>query len=240
MAPKKRQRAGKEPMTEKQNEPQMVTWTTKEKETWEQFERVKVHPTWFSDKFLLRRMWILEGVEDLLQCMGMTCLKYMYYPTFEEETKDFLSIVKVEYKKPKDKVSSEGLMTFKIHGKGYGLTISYICEVYGFRNDEAVQFDTFHWVSNFWDIIAHGPYRSNKAKITGIRNPVICYVCKLLANTFFARRDMGAVTIKEQSLVYQRLKHLLTDMRGVLWEYEFGDAINYGSIFAMEMVHFKT
>ncbi|EFH46965.1 hypothetical protein ARALYDRAFT_916201 [Arabidopsis lyrata subsp. lyrata] len=118
-------------------------------------------------------MGLAEGVDDLLQRIGMSCLKDMYYPTFEEETRDFLSTVKVEYEKPRDKVASKGLMTFKIRNKGYG-------------------------------------------------------------------KDAGAVTLKELCLLYQGLKHLLIDMRGVLLEYEFGDEINYGSIFANNLLQFKT
>lgn len=201
MEPKKRQRAGKEAMTDQPNEPQTVTWTTKERQAHKQFERVKVNPTKFSDKFLLRQMGLLEGVEDLLQHMGMACWKDMYYQTFPEETKDFLSKVKVEYKKSKEKLASEGLMTFKIQDIGYEITIAEICEDYGFRNGEAVQFDTFHGASDLWDTITHRHYRSNKAKMTIIKNPVTRYVCKLLANTFFARRDTGAVTLKELCLV---------------------------------------
>ncbi|KAG7543593.1 hypothetical protein ISN45_Aa07g034960 [Arabidopsis thaliana x Arabidopsis arenosa] len=239
MAPKKRQRPGKESMNEESNEPQDTNWTHKEKTSRSDFERIIVHPTRFVDRFFLRQMGLAEGVDDLLQRIGMSCLKDMYYPTFEEETKDFLSTVKVEYKDPKDKVASQGLMTFKIGNKGYGLTIFDICEVYGFNKGEAVSFDTFHGASDLWNRIANGNYRTNGAKMTGIRNPVIRYVCKLLANTFFARKDAGAVTLKELCLLYQGLKHLLIDMRGVLLEYEFGDEINYGSIFASNLLQFR-
>lgn len=120
------------------------------------------------------------------------------------------------------------------------MTIADISEVYGFRNGEAAGFDTFHGASDFWNHIANGPYLSNKAKMNGIRNPTIRYVSKLLANTFFARKDAGAVTMKELCLLYQGLKHLISDMRGVILEYEFGDDINYGCIFAAELVKIKS
>ncbi|CAH8256846.1 unnamed protein product [Arabidopsis lyrata] len=240
MAPKKRQRLGKVPMTEERSEPQDIQWTHGEKTSRSDFEKIKVHPTRFVDRFFLRQMGLAEGVDDLLQRIGMSCLKDMYYPTFEEETRDFLSTVKVEYEKPRDKVASQGLMTFKIRNKGYGLTIFDICEVYGFSKGEAVSFDTFHGANYLWNRIANGNYKTHGAKMTGIRNPVIRYVCKLLANTFFARKDAGAVTLKELCLLYQGLKHLLIDMRGVLHEYEFGDEINYGSIFANNLLQFKT
>ncbi|EFH39535.1 hypothetical protein ARALYDRAFT_359049 [Arabidopsis lyrata subsp. lyrata] len=155
MAPKKRQRPGKVPMTEERSEPQDIQWTHGEKTSRSDFEKIKVHPTRFVDRFFLRQMGLAEGVDDLLQRIGMSCLKDMYYPTFEEETRDFLSTVKVEYEKPRDKVASQ-------------------------------------------------------------------------------------VTLKELCLLYQGLKHLLIDMRGVLLEYEFGDEINYGSIFANNLLQFKT
>ncbi|CAA7041384.1 unnamed protein product [Microthlaspi erraticum] len=76
-----------------------------------------------------------------------------------------------------------------------------------------------HWnikeneLQSVWAIIAEGEYSSSRSKAAQIRSPVLRYVHKALANTFFARKATGTINEGEVKLLDMGIKPIISRTR---------------------------
>lgn len=63
----------------------------------------------------------------------------------------------------------------------------------------------------FCGLIAIGPYKLRRAKITHIRNPVVRCAPKIINNAMYFKADSGSVTETELPKLFYGVKHLLDE-----------------------------
>lgn len=113
----------------------------------------------------------------------------MRHPTFPGLTRELLATVKLVYKRPRAKTSSEGTLYFKLEDRAFSLSVFNLCDIYGFKKADKVKFPTLRDTNIFWDEIAVGDYLGSKAKAAQVRSLVLRYALKVMRNTIFARKD---------------------------------------------------
>lgn len=144
--------------------------------------------------------------------------------------------MKLVYKRPRAKTSSEGTSYFKLEDRAFSLSVFDLCDIYGFKKADKVKFPTLRDTNIFWDEIAVGDYLGSKAKAAQVSSPVLRYALKVMRNTIFARKDKCSEK-RRANLLFQGLKHMVRDGDGNLLDDVLFDDINLGCLFASELVH---
>ncbi|CAA7037645.1 unnamed protein product [Microthlaspi erraticum] len=80
------------------------------------------------------------------------------------------------------------------------VTFRQLGDLFGFNYGEGTKWNFKEELQRVWATIADGVYSSSRSKAAQIRSPVLRYVHKALANTFFARKATG--TINEGELKF--------------------------------------
>lgn len=185
----KKARATKESVSKRP----VAHWNAIEKKTLKEFLWCKVHLTRFENRALLDKMELIDQVDALLERIGLGSFATMDHLTFSDPTIDFLSIFQLTYVNPRVPKAVGGMISFKVGTTNYSIFIPDVCEAYGFLMRSVTRFPRLRDGDLLWDTIPMGKYVGSRAKMRNIRNPVIRYVLKLLANTFCARKSIAAV-----------------------------------------------
>ncbi|VVB01438.1 unnamed protein product [Arabis nemorensis] len=176
----------------------------------------KTVPTRFVSEptFTEYRLW--EDMQALFKSMGLGNLHLMVHDTHEKYMREFLASVRVIYEDEKNPVASQGCLSFIINKKFYSMSLNELCNIYGFNQ---------------------GNYSSKKAKQTMIRNPVLRCAAKVISHTFCGKAETTAITEGELWMLFEGVKHLLTDENGE--PYPSGNDFNYGDILSTKFLTYK-
>ncbi|CAA7021311.1 unnamed protein product [Microthlaspi erraticum] len=87
-----------------------------------------------------------------------------------------------------------GWITFLAKGEKRMVTFRQLEILFGFNYGEGTKWNFKEKeLQRVWATIADGVYSSSRSKAAQIRSPVLRYVHKALANTFFARKATGTI-----------------------------------------------
>ncbi|CAA7047684.1 unnamed protein product [Microthlaspi erraticum] len=104
-----------------------------------------------------------------------------------------------------------GWITFLAKGEKRMVTFRQLEILFGFNYGEGTKWNFKEKeLQRVWATIADGVYSSSRSKAAQIRSPVLRYVHKALANTFFARKATGTINEGELKFLDMGIKPLLS------------------------------
>ncbi|CAA7040093.1 unnamed protein product [Microthlaspi erraticum] len=128
----------------------------------------------------MKALGIFEDVELVLKNMHLAKLFSYHMESYKELTCEFLASMSLEI----------------LFGFNYGEGTKW-----NFKEKE---------LQRVWATIADGVYSSSRSKAAQIRSPVLRYVHKALANTFFARKATGTINEGELKFLDMGIKPILS------------------------------
>ncbi|KAF2556352.1 hypothetical protein F2Q68_00014779 [Brassica cretica] len=126
------------------------------------------------------------------------------------EEEPFLSSLEATHRSREDPEDGYGFITFKTGRQAYRLSFKQISKVMGFpdRRDPRIE-GAKDDPELLWYMIGAGVYNTKLIKGTDIRNPSIHYVQRILASTFYARKDPGRIVEDELQFLTWGLKDVI-------------------------------
>ncbi|CAA7015023.1 unnamed protein product [Microthlaspi erraticum] len=113
-----------------------------------------------------------------------------------------------------------GWITFLAKGEKRMVTFRQLEILFGFNYGEGTKWNFKEKeLQRVWATIADGVYSSSRSKAAQIRSPVLRYVHKALANTFFARKATGTINEGNSSFLTWESSPSLTHKR---WQEDQG------------------
>ncbi|CAA7047657.1 unnamed protein product [Microthlaspi erraticum] len=107
-----------------------------------------------------------------------------------------------------------GWITFLAKGERKMVTFRQLEILFGFTYGEGNLWDIKeNELQRVWTTIAEAGYSSSWSKASQIRSPVLRYVHKALANTFFARKATGTINEGELKLLDMGIKPIISRTR---------------------------
>ncbi|CAA7019661.1 unnamed protein product [Microthlaspi erraticum] len=151
----------------------------------------------------MRRMMTPKcGVGPQEHALGQALLYHM--ESYKELTCEFLASMRYHMYEEEDRADLDqglGWITFLAKGEKRMVTFRQLEILFGFNYGEGTKWNFKEKeLQRVWATIADGVYSSSRSKAAQIRSPVLRYVHKALANTFFARKATG--TINEGELKF--------------------------------------
>nr|ABE65564.1 hypothetical protein At5g28623 [Arabidopsis thaliana] len=216
---------------ESQSEP-VAHWTKEDKKTLKVISPLLSFPTHFANREILKKMGLLETIDEFFTKMGLGAFTSMDHATFSEPTNYFFSTMVYTFKNPKTPLAKEGIINFKVKTKAFSISILDLCEAYGFENKSEMSFPKFKGIHFLWGKLASGKFSCN-ASIKSVRNLVIRYTLKLLAHALFGGGETSSTTVSEMCFLFQGVKELLVedaDGNGderIVYD-DLGNDVNYG------------
>lgn len=148
----------------------------------------------------MAELGILEDVQLLFEKCHMTTLMSHPYPTYEDETLQFLSSLQVELFEGLSAVElrEEGLgyLSFTIDDRDYIMAIKTLESMFGFPSGTGMK-PKFarEELKSLWNTIGDTTsFNSARSKSNSIRNPAIRYFQRAMANVPYAREISATVT----------------------------------------------
>ncbi|KAF2547408.1 hypothetical protein F2Q70_00021313 [Brassica cretica] len=155
--------------------------------------------------------------------MGLERLLTLQKPVYATATYQFLSSLEATHRSREDPEDGYGFITFKIGRQDYRMSFKQISEVMGFpdRRDPRIE-GTKDDPELLWYMIGAGVYNTKLIKGADIRNPSIRYVQRILASTFYARKDPGRIVEDELHFLTWCLKDVIGEM------FDDGNEVRFG------------
>ncbi|CAA7041329.1 unnamed protein product [Microthlaspi erraticum] len=146
----------------------------------------------------MKALGIFKDVELVLKNMHLAKFFSHRMESYKELTCEFLaSLIYHEYDE-EDRADLDqgwGWITFLALGVKRMVIFMQLEILSGFNYGEGTQWRFNEKdLQSVWATIAEGEYSSSRSKAAQIRSPVLRYVHKALANTFFARKATGTIT----------------------------------------------
>ena len=231
-APKKRTRAPKPPK-KKKPPPSEITRL---------FKAMELLPTTYYDPLILQRLGLYDDVTILLGRMGLERLFTLQKLGYATATYQFLSSLEATHRSREDLEDGYGFITVKIGRQAYRMSFKQISEVMGFpdRRDPRIE-GAKDDPELLWYMIGVGVYNTKLIKGAYIRNPSICYVQRILASTFYARKDPGRIVEDELHFLTWGLKDVIGETFDDGSEVRFGIRTQPGivGIFVKRLLHYQ-
>ncbi|CAA7050262.1 unnamed protein product [Microthlaspi erraticum] len=131
----------------------------------------------------------------ILKNMHLAKLFSYHMESYKELTCEFLASMRYHMYDEEDRADLDqglGWITFLAKGEKRMVTFRQLEILFGFNYGEGTKWNFKEKeLQRVWATIADGVYSSSRSKAAQIRSPVLRYVHKALANTFFARKATG-------------------------------------------------
>ncbi|KAG7528836.1 hypothetical protein ISN45_Un110g000010, partial [Arabidopsis thaliana x Arabidopsis arenosa] len=167
------------------------------------YKALKRNPFWgtrYPHPEIMAELGILEDVQLLFEKCHMTTLMSHPYPTYEDETLQFLSSLQMELFEGLSaaKLREEGLgyLSFTIDDRDYIMAIKTLESMFGFPSGTGMK-PKFarEELKSLWNTIGDTTsFNSARSKSNSIRNPAIRYFQRAMANVPYAREISATVT----------------------------------------------
>ncbi|CAA7041351.1 unnamed protein product [Microthlaspi erraticum] len=153
-------------------------------------------------------------VELVLKNMHLAKLFSYHMESYKELTCEFLASMRYHMYEEEDRADLDqglGWITFLAKGEKRMVTFRQLEILFGFNYGEGTKWNFKEKeLQRVWATIADGVYSSSRSKAAQIRSPVLRYVHKALANTFFARKATGTINEGELKFLDMGIKPLLS------------------------------
>ncbi|CAA7053947.1 unnamed protein product [Microthlaspi erraticum] len=165
----------------------------------------------------MRALEIFEDVELVLKNMQLAKFFSHRMESYKELTCEFLASMRYHQFDALDRAELDqgwGWITFLAKGERKMVTFRQLEILFGFTYGEGnlwnIKEDELQRV---WATIVEEGYSSSRSKAAQIRSPVLRYVHKALANTFFARKATGTINEGEVKLLDMGIKPIISRTR---------------------------
>ncbi|CAA7054457.1 unnamed protein product [Microthlaspi erraticum] len=165
----------------------------------------------------MRDLGIFEDVELVLKNMQLGKFFSHRMESYKELTCEFLASMKHHEFDELDRAELDrgwGYITFLAKGEKKMVTFRQLEILFGFTYGEGNLWNIKEEeLQRVWATIAEEGYSSSRSKAAQIRSPVLRYVHKALANTFFARKATGTINEGEVKLLTMGIKPIISRTR---------------------------
>ncbi|VVB11084.1 unnamed protein product [Arabis nemorensis] len=161
----------------------------------------------------------------------------MESPSFKTPTDQHLASLMVHYgvESPMT-LKTVGHIEFRVGRENYSVSFHELCGIYGFNEGINTHLRDHNEALYLWSSL--GDYQAGGTKVSGLRNPAICYAHKILAHTLFARRETSNIKEDEMCLLIEGLKPFLLKINGVS-KITGHPNVNLGAILALKFNEYK-
>ncbi|CAA7048886.1 unnamed protein product [Microthlaspi erraticum] len=192
----------------------------------------------------MRALGIFDDVE--LVPKNMCLAKFFSYrlESYKELTCEFLASMRFHKYRQLDRAELDqgwGWITFLARGERKAVTFRQLEILFGFTyGREPIGISRRMSYKGVWATIADGVYSSSRSKVAQIRSPVLRYVHKALANTFYARKATGTINEGEVKLLDMGIKPIISRTKD--GKKIRGDRIHAGNLMPLiaQLLSYKT
>jgi hypothetical protein len=145
-----------------------------------------------------------EDFERMADNMGMALFASLVRETFDQYTWEFLASFEDDLATHHQNCT----VSFNLNHNRYNITYQQFCDCFGFSHEGETSLTdeiTFESMAKWEHISVHRDMEYAKKKMTTIQNPTIRYFAMFLANTLFARGDIGAMMAPDMCLIHMAL-----------------------------------
>ncbi|KAL1201124.1 hypothetical protein V5N11_009742 [Cardamine amara subsp. amara] len=204
------------------------------------WQEVEMRHTRLEDKPTMVALGIEDDVSHIANWIELGMMPYDRSPLYPDMARQFLASCRVYYADENARVAQQGVLTFMIKGMRYRITLTDLCDLYGFKRDlTQVSIDT-KWddIKTLWSHIGNGEYDSGSLKQTDVRHPAIRYVLRIIASTVLCKSDPTKARKSDLMLLLLGIRHMFP---AETWRSEIPNLdLNLGAVFAHQLVSLKT
>jgi len=182
----------------------------------------------------------------MLEHMNMQSFFTMAYPTYEEESCQFLSSLVATFHTAKHVRQGWGNIKFKVHGKVYNMTFKEIGQALGLQDLEEssipILYDALREESMarmVWKVLAGKTRKPSRDKNASIHHPSVRYLHRLIVHTIFPRKELGTVNDEELQLLHQTVQNYAHPSQLPLVDADFYKNFGMVGFFVKRLVHYK-
>ncbi|CAA7040088.1 unnamed protein product [Microthlaspi erraticum] len=192
----------------------------------------------------MRALGIFEDVELVLKNMRLAKLFSYRLESYKELTCEFLASTRFHKYKQLDRAELDqgwGWIMFLARGERKVITFRQLEILFGFTYGEGTHWDIKEdELQRVWATIAEEGYSSSRSKASQIRSPVLRYVHKALANTFFATKATGTINEGEVKVLEMGIKPIISRTKD--GKKIRGDRIHAGNLMPLldQLLSYKT
>ncbi|KAL6509608.1 hypothetical protein OROGR_022918 [Orobanche gracilis] len=166
---------------------------------WERLGNKKMLPTRWPDEQCMNAMGIKDDVMKLLEKIEWAWMMTQKWATYRSLTLEFFSTLVVRH----DPISHEpSALIFRLNNQDRRLTIPELENVYHLKTGGEYHVNRFK-CENYWRSMVEYPgsgpryYVPKAAKGSSLRNSVLRYLHKVIANTIYGRKETESITLRE-------------------------------------------
>ncbi|WZZ20720.1 hypothetical protein YC2023_122107 [Brassica napus] len=171
-------------------------------------------PTRFADIKIMEELEIGDDIKQMLEHMNMQSFFTMAYPTYEDESCQFLASLVATFHTTKHVRQGWGRIKFKVHGKVYNMTFKEIGQALGLKDLEESSIPILYDVPKeesmarmVWRVLAGKDRKQSRDKNASICHPSVRYLHRLIVHTILPRKEPGTVNDEELQLLHQTVQH---------------------------------
>ncbi|KAL6534869.1 hypothetical protein OROGR_013544 [Orobanche gracilis] len=166
---------------------------------WERLGSKKMLPTRWPDEECMSAMGIKDDVMKLLERIGWAWMMKQKWATYRSLTLEFFSTLVIRH----DPISHDpSAIMFRLNNQDRRLTIQELENIYHLKTGGEYHVNRYK-CENYWRSMVEFPgsgpryYVPKAAKGSSLRNPVLRYLHKVIANTIYGRKETGPITLRE-------------------------------------------
>lgn len=179
---------------------------------WDVLASYQCKPSRYSDDQCTQAMGIHDDVWRLFERVGIATAMGGRWPTHRRMMLEFLSTLKIVKQKETPKIH---MIEFQLDNRALQLTMEELNGIYG-SSTHGIYLEPAEFYRNrFWNLITNAEGPQHNTKFDGRTNkvsPVFRYILKVLANSTFARKESGSVTMGELFMIWCGLQGLPFDL----------------------------
>ncbi|KAF2543396.1 hypothetical protein F2Q68_00030900 [Brassica cretica] len=203
-------------------------------------------PTRFADIKIMEGLEIGDDIKQMLEHMNMQSFFTMAYPTYEDESCQFLSSLVATFHTTKHVRQGWGKIKFKIHGKVYNMTFKEIGQALGLQDLEESSIPILYDAPReeiiarmVWKVLAGKTRKPSHDKNAFIRHPSVRHLHWLIVHTIFPRKEPGTVNDEELQLLHQTVQHYAHPSQLPFVDTDFYKNFGMVGFFVKHLVHYK-
>ncbi|KAF3540737.1 hypothetical protein F2Q69_00022158 [Brassica cretica] len=194
----------------------------------------------------MEELEIGDDIKQMFEHMNMQRFFTMAYPTYEDESCQFLASLEATFHTTKHVRQGWGKIKFKIRGKVYYMTFKEIGQALGLKYLEEssipIPYDATreeNIAKMVWKVLAGKSRKASRDKNASIRHPSVRYLHRVIVHTNFPRKEVGTVNDEELQLLHQTVQHYAHPSQWPLVSTDFYKNFGMVGFFVKRLIHCK-
>ncbi|WZZ71975.1 hypothetical protein YC2023_083345 [Brassica napus] len=203
-------------------------------------------PTRFAVIKIMEELEIGDDIKQMLVNKNMQSFFTMAYPTYEDESCQFLSSLVATFHATKHVRQGWVKIKFKVHGKVYNMTFKKIGQALGLQDLEESSIHILYDAPReesiarmVWKVLAGKTRKPSRDKNASISHPSVRYLHRLIVHTIFPRKEPGTVNDEELQLLHQTVQHFAHPSQLPFVDTDFYKNFGMVGFFVKRLVHYK-